>query len=108
MAPVASIVEAAGKPPSSSSVTVQKLLPLLPRAAISVTTVPEGEVSLNRKSPLNVCVTDAFVSPMALLQPGSESRRKFTSLIAPTTPLTVSGILTPAALLSGISTDGPV
>ena len=53
-APVVGMVEAAGKPPSSSRRTVQKLLPAPPRLVIKATVVPPGEVSLKDKSLLNV------------------------------------------------------
>ena len=54
IAPVPGIVEVAGKPPSSSKVTKQKLLPLPPLWFISVTVVAAGEVNLKIRSPLNV------------------------------------------------------
>jgi hypothetical protein len=58
--PVPGIVETGGKPPSSSSKTVQKFRPEPPRFAIKKTVVPSGEVSLKIKSLLKACVTEAF------------------------------------------------
>ena len=108
-APATEIVDAAGNPPSSSSVMVQKFDPPPPRLAIRLTVVPVGEVSLNIRSDTKVCVTDAFRLPPVLSHaPAPASSRKFKSDMAPATPLTVSGILTPAVTASGMSTGGVV
>ena len=98
-----------GKPPSSFNVTLKMLLPLqlpAPGRLISVTVVPAGDVSLKTRSPIHEWLTPTVVdagSALAAVPPILKSK----SEIVPTPP-TASEIFTPAGLLSGITTAGPV
>ena len=105
-------VSTAGKPPSSSSVKAARLLLLHPEPVAgtpgrskNVTFVPAGELKVNFRSPTQEWLTPTVVEFASAL--GVPSNRKLRSVIVQALP-TTTGILTPAATLSGMATAGPV
>jgi hypothetical protein len=101
-------VEMFGNPPSSSSIVRQIFSLVPPRRFMNVTVGdPSGGVSLKIRSPTKVWSTAALTLPAVASHVPPVSNRKLRSVTVPT-PLTGKLIFTPAGLLSGIDTGGPV
>src|ERR687889_2142550 len=67
---------------------------------------PAGDLSVTARSPTQVWSRPTVVAPAAVVQVVPPNL-KLRSVILPVNPLTVSGMLAPVVVLSGIATAGP-